>query len=442
VVLRQLVRGELFDFGRPPVLTALVLLGCAWAAVRTALHARGRLRQPESERFLLAALVLFFLLYFGRPTWGKVLDWFPLGSGFHWSRCLFAVHLLGTMLAGLAAADLLARLGARGRAARVGAVAVGIAALALPVQDRVRYLLHNADLVRRAQPAWEADRDDLERALALAAEDRMGRAYAGQGRPGSGAWGGEFQVAWCPVYSWFPLRGVDALGYLHHMWSLNADVQSGFSELNPEHYRAFGVRRVIAPAEVRTGSFLKEIASFGRFRVLEIDEPGFLELIDVPYAVEVPRRNLSRAHREWLARLAPRRAHPEIRVVDDDAPPGDLPRLASYDIRFPEAETAAGPRGEILRAERTGDDFAATVRADRPCHLLLKMTYHPGWRATVDGRPAEIRHVFPSYQAVALTPGEHRVELRWAPGPLKEILLAAGLLALVAVTGTTGRLRF
>jgi uncharacterized membrane protein YfhO len=70
------------------------------------------------------------------------------------------------------------------------------------------------------------------------------------------------------------------------------------------------------------------------------------------------------------------------------------------------------------------------------------MTYHPGWRATVDGRPAEIRHVFPSYQAVALTPGEHRVELRWAPGPLKEILLAAGLLALVAVTGTTGRLRF
>jgi hypothetical protein len=32
--------------------------------------------------------------------------------------------------------------------------------------------------------------------------------------------------------------------------------------------------------------------------------------------------------------------------------------------------------------------------------------------------------------------------MRWAPGPLKEILLAAGLLVLVAVTGGTGRLRF
>ncbi|HMB69762.1 MAG TPA: hypothetical protein VKU85_10640, partial [bacterium] len=37
-VLQQLVRGELFDFGRPPVLTVLVVIGFLWAAVRTGLH--------------------------------------------------------------------------------------------------------------------------------------------------------------------------------------------------------------------------------------------------------------------------------------------------------------------------------------------------------------------------------------------------------------------
>jgi hypothetical protein len=440
-VLRQLLSGAMFDFGRPPVLTALVLAGFAWAAARTALHALGRLRQPEAERFLLAALALFFLLYFGRPAWGRLLDFFPLGSGFHWSRCLFAVHLLGTTLAGIAAADLLARLGARGRAGTAAAALIGIALLLVPARERAEYLLRNADLLRRAQPMWEAERDDLERALALAAEDRMGRAYAGQGRPGGGSWGGEFQLAWCPVYSWFPQRGMDALGYLHHMWSLNADLQSGFSELDPEHYRAFGVRRMIAPADLRVGSFLEEVGRFGRFRVLEIDGPGFLELVDVPYRVEVPRRNLARVHRAWLRELAPRRLHPEVSLAEDGAPPGDLPRLDAYDVRFPAARTAPGPRGEVLRAERTGDDFAADVRADRACHLLFRMSFHPGWKATVDGSPAEIVHVLPSFQAVALPPGEHRVTFRWAPGRLKEILAGIGLLAMVAVTGASRTLR-
>lgn len=442
VVLGQLARGELFDFGRPPVLTVLVLIGVAWAAVRSALHARGRLRQPEAERFLLAGLVLFFLLYFGRPTWGRLLDWFPLGSGFHWSRCLFVVHLFGTMLAGVAAADLLGRLGAKGPRAAAAAVAVGAAVLVPPVHDRVEYLRRNEELLREAQPAWEAERADLDRALSFAAEDRLGRVYAGQGSPGSGAWGGEFQVAWCPVYSWFPGRGMDALGYLYHMWSLNADLQAGFNETNPEHYRVFGVRRVIAPVDVRTSSFLKEIAVFGRFRVFAVDNPGLLELVDVPYAVEVPRKYLARAHRRWLDRLAGQRVHPEVRVVDDDAPPSGLPRLDTYDIRFPTAKIPPGPRGEITGVERTGDDFAADVQAERACWLLLKMTYHPGWRATVDGAETKPIQVFPSYLAVAVPPGEHRVELRWAPGPLKEILLLAGLLALGAVTVGVRRLRF
>ncbi|HMB68910.1 MAG TPA: hypothetical protein VKU85_06345, partial [bacterium] len=359
-----------------------------------------------------------------------------------WSRCLFAVHLFGTMLAAVAAVDLLRRLGAKGRGGAAAAVLTAAAVLAAPVQDRIGYLAHNADLLRQAQPEWERERGNLDRALALAAEDRMGRAYAGQGRPGSGSWGGEFQVAWCPVYSWFPQRGMDALGYLHHMWSLNSDLQSGFSELNPEHYRAFGVTRVIAPRDIRTGSFLDEIASFGRFRVLTVENsPGFLELVDVPYAVEAPRRYLARAHREWLKSLAPRRLHPEIRVVDDEAPPGDLPRLDTYDVRFPEAETPAGPRGEILEATHSGDDFTATVRVDRACFLLLRMTFHPGWRAEVDGRPAEITHVFPSFQAVALSPGEHEVRLQWSPGPLKEILLSVGLVTLFAVTVVRRRMR-
>ena len=103
------------------------------------------------------------------------------------------------------------------------------------------------------------------------------------------------------------------------------------------------------------------------------------------------------------------------------------------DIRLPEATLPSGPRGEVLSVDRRGDDFVADVRVDRPCHLLLKMSFHPGWRATIDGVPAKTVHLMPSFVGVELSPGRHEVEIRWAPGPLKAWLLGAGLLVLAAL---------
>jgi hypothetical protein len=78
-VMSRLARGELFDFGRLPVLTALLAAGLAVLAARTVRGFRGRLEQSEGERFVLAGFVAFLLLYFGRPTWGGLLDRLPLG---------------------------------------------------------------------------------------------------------------------------------------------------------------------------------------------------------------------------------------------------------------------------------------------------------------------------------------------------------------------------
>ena len=83
--------------------------------------------------------------------------------------------------------------------------------------------------------------------------------------------------------------------------------------------------------------------------------------------------------------------------------------------------------------ERRGDDFTADVRTDRACHLVLKMTYHPGWRARVNGKPAATVQLMPSFVGVELPPGRHRVELRWEPGPGKARLLAGGLFVLAAL---------
>jgi len=424
VIVPWLFRGELFDYGRLPVLTVLLGLGTAVAAVRA---------RREPERYLLVLFLVFFALFLGRPTWGRLLDLLPLGKGFHFSRALFVVHVAGVMIAGVGVAAVARRLAGRGRAA----LAIGIAAAAalafLPLRERTGYLLRNGSLVREAAEGWDAERADLERALAKAAEDRLGRVYAGQGRPGGG-WGGDFQVGWVPVYAWFPVREMDALGYLHHMWSLNADFQDRFDERRADVFRAFNVRRIIAPPGRPVPPFAREILQAGRFRVLAVDGPGFVEVVDAPYTVSADKRTVSRLHRTWVRSDFPGRGlYPAVHLEEQGPAPEDAVEGGGVDFRLPAVPPADALPGEVLEVVRTGDDFTATVRVDRPAHVLLKMTFHPGWRATLDGRDVEPVQLLPSYLGVAVEPGEHEVHFSWDPGPLKAVLLGLGLLPLLAL---------
>ncbi|NNE43386.1 MAG: hypothetical protein HKN12_04200, partial [Gemmatimonadetes bacterium] len=354
---------------------------------------------------------------------------------------IYVVHMNGTLLAGLALVGCLRPLLRWKMPGAVAAVLLGAAVLAVPVAERMSYLQRNADLTRQIGAGWEAEGAQLTQALDLAAQDRTGRVYAGQGSAGGNAWGGRFQVGWIPVYAWFPPREMEALGYLHHMWSMNSDFQSAFDERNPIHYRVFNVSRIIAPPDVRFGSFARPLQQFGRFRVLAVDGPGYVELVDVPFEVEIPKSHVARAHRAWLGRLAPLRIHPRWTVVEADAAPTELTRLDKYDISFPAVKPPGGRRGEVLSVEREADDFVAHVDAERACHVLLKMTYHPGWKATVDGAPVEPVQLFPSYLGVPVGPGEHRVEFRWAPGNSKTWLALAGIGILTAFAAISRRIR-
>ena len=109
VVLGRLVRGELFDHARFPALTTMVGAGVLYAA------AVGRRR--EMERWLLLLFVFFLALYFGRPTWGPLLNLVPLGRGFHYSRAVYLVHSVGAILAGIAIGAAYERSGAVARGA-------------------------------------------------------------------------------------------------------------------------------------------------------------------------------------------------------------------------------------------------------------------------------------------------------------------------------------
>jgi hypothetical protein len=56
--------------------------------------------------------------------------------------------------------------------------------------------------------------------------------------------------------------------------------------------------------------------------------------------------------------------------------------------------------------------FKATVEVPEgcvECIVVLRQTYHPGWRATIDGNRVLPFAVFPFYVAISIPEGAHEV---------------------------------
>ncbi len=91
---------------------------------------------------------------------------------------------------------------------------------------------------------------------------------------------------------------------------------------------------------------------------------------------------------------------------------------------------------EVLGAEWRGRRVRVRYRAPADALLTAAITYHPGWRATVDGLPVAARETVAGQIGLALPAGEREVELVfWEPSvtlgaavSLASIALAAALL--------------
>jgi len=87
----------------------------------------------------------------------------------------------------------------------------------------------------------------------------------------------------------------------------------------------------------------------------------------------------------------------------------------------------------VLSEEIGNNYFAAKVAVERESMLLLKATYHPNWRATVNGVKTDTVMLMPSFVGIQLSPGEHEVRIEYRPRGLRVILLSLGLLSLLLI---------
>jgi len=77
----------------------------------------------------------------------------------------------------------------------------------------------------------------------------------------------------------------------------------------------------------------------------------------------------------------------------------------------------------VTRYERNG--VALDVETDHAGLLVLHDIYYPGWEATVDGEPRPILRANLLFRGVEVGPGRHRVEFRFRPLSMENLVAAA-----------------
>ncbi|MEA2338202.1 MAG: hypothetical protein QOE82_2209 [Thermoanaerobaculia bacterium] len=102
------------------------------------------------------------------------------------------------------------------------------------------------------------------------------------------------------------------------------------------------------------------------------------------------------------------------------------PRTAFTDVAFAPAV------GRVLASHVTANHIDADVVATGQAFLLLAITRHKYWSATIDGSPATLHPANVAFQGVVVAPGRHHLALRyWNP-----VIAVCGWISLAALLAT------
>jgi len=278
-ILTWFASGELFDRGRPPMITILVAVGI--------LVALWRYRRDERARVLLFLFLVSLVLFFGRPTLGPVLRLLPGSGDLFLRRFVFGVHLAGLYLAGFGAVtlgriarDQLQRLRAlREQPFAIAALAVAgaVVFLAPGFIERTAWASQGAEWIGQQAVADEQGGADVAALVDIARARGPGRFYAGM----RSNWGSAYQVGQVPTYVVLLNEGTEGVGFVRPTWSLSAPFEYRFTDTNPSHYDLFDVRYLILDADRATPVPAERVAQRGPHVLWERPDPGFVDLVDV-----------------------------------------------------------------------------------------------------------------------------------------------------------------
>jgi hypothetical protein len=293
---------------------------------------------------------------------------------------------------------------------------LGLALLAYPVvAERVEFRNWNKGLVAFNRDAFQEEKTDLDALTTALRQLPKGRVFAGL----PGTWGNSYRVGEVPMLAFLTGEGFDMMGATYHPWSLNGDIQSLFNETRESHYNLFNVRYVVAPDERQAPPGARLIGEYGRHRLYSLDTTGYFDVVSAGPAVLADKTTLFSAESSWIRSSGPDlKRHPTI----------DFPG-ASVGLSRP----AAAASGSVMHESVGEGYYSATVDSATGTQLLLKTTFHPGWKAFVDGEQVSTSMLMPSFLGIDVPPGRHEVNFVYKPTHHRSWLLLLMPLTLGAV---------
>jgi hypothetical protein len=219
----------------------------------------------------------------------------------------------------------------------------------------------------------------------------------------------------------------DAVGFNRPTWSLSSSVTHYFDSANPENYRLFDVRYIIEPSESSPLVPATKVMTRGRFALYEVPTaPGYFGVVDAIAPIEADRTDLGTQMQSFLqSELISEGRYPTVAFA---GAPGAPPTLQ-------EGQSASGPAGTVL--EETVDPengrFGATVRLNRRAMVILRESFDPRWRVTVDGKVVAPQMVAPSFVGREMGPGRHVIAIEYVPYPAYWLLFLISIGSIVGL---------
>ncbi|HEY1374961.1 MAG TPA: hypothetical protein VGH50_20990 [Candidatus Binatia bacterium] len=420
-ILKWLVNGDFLDYDRLPVMTVLLALGIAAALMR----------RDVPARLSLALFAVWLALYFGRPTWGRLIDFLPLPHGMLIHRFSGGLDFPVIFLIGLGGEwlwnnlppliDNLKLKTAEGKANVHAALAVALLIVFLmpALRERNRFYSLNTQWIERTRKAIAED-TDAQAMIAAVKELPPGRVYAGL----RANWGKDVVFGDIKLYDLLTFNRIVAFAPPYSDMSLSADLIWHFDERSKGQYDFFNVRYVIAPRGWHAADFLKPIKETPRYILYRADTSGYADFVSVAdRRAPASQAVLLQYNLDWMKGGGP--ASKSLVRYDYPARRGDAPRPSS-------AATAGCPAGKIVERQVMPGEFAFDTDCPNASTVVLKTNYHPNWSILVDGRETPIFMLSPSFIGFDVPAGAHRVTAEYRAAPLKMPLLFLGAAALAA----------
>jgi hypothetical protein len=430
-ILSWLVTGQLLDKGRLPVLTVFLAIGLVACVIRC--------RRDERYRVLLLLWIVYLVAFFGRPTLGPVIDLVPGNKDLFLRRFVCGFDFASLLVVGVGAietARLATRLAARiaprldTAVVSVCAVVVGFGVLAPAWTEVANYTALNARDISYQVSADATQGAQVDSLLRVAEALGGGRVYAGL----LTNWGKNFLVGYVPVYQYLADSAVDSIGFTLRSASLMSDAEPYFDDVIPGDYALFGVRYLLLPVGMSPPVPADLLLSSGPYALWTLPNVHYVQVVDTVGSIVENRTDIGKNSSSFVQSAAPGEGrYLSVAYAGAAAAPPTLPSSVA----------APGPAGTVVSesADLAQGRVTVTVDASRTAIVLLSVSYDPGWKVTVDGRPTSTEIIVPAMPGVRVAPGRHVVRFTYVGYQhYWELFLVSGS-SLVVAGGVSARWR-